>query len=166
LASAHNSGFDLELNYRRDVNLFGRDSRISLRSFTTYIVHNSVTTPGSPPSTTDQASAVGRVVSLLMLGYETGPWRMGVQEHYVHGGRFSVQYPEFGNNRGPGQATTDISLTRKMGGTKWEMYGSVINLFDRNPGAYPYSSVNSGSGTSGAYDTQGRRFQIGARFKL
>ena len=72
-----------------------------------------------------------------------------------------VRYP---GDTASSQVWTDLTVKRKMG--KWEMYGSVINLFDKDPPNYPFTAPSSGFGSSSLFDVQGRRYQIGARFKL
>ena len=46
------------------------------------------------------------------------------------------------------------------------MFGSVLNVFDTDPPRFPFTNTSSGFGTSNTYDTQGRRYMVGARVTM
>jgi outer membrane receptor protein involved in Fe transport len=174
LAAGHSRGLDLELGYNHSLDIFAVHGDLALRLFSTYVFHNSTTVPGAPAtlttpaiaaSTTDSDSLSGRFITLMAATYRVGPWTGGLQEHVIGGGRFSVVDPRYPHDTSPSQVTTDLSLKRQMGKT-WELYGSVINIFDKDPPHYPFTGPSSGFGTSTLFDTQGRRFEVGAKFKI
>jgi iron complex outermembrane receptor protein len=157
-----NEGVDVELGYVHSIDKYGLKGNFGARFFGTYQMENSVTTPGSAPVPNEELSA--RTVMLGTMDYATGPWTFGMQEHYVSGGRFDVTVVRYPGDRASSQVWTDLSVKRKMG--KWELYGSVINLFDKDPPNYPFVATSSGFGSSSLFDIQGRRYNVGARFKL
>ena len=157
-------GLDVELGYQHAIDKFGLNGNFAARMFGTYVMENSVTTPGNPPTVIHNEGLAARTILLGTLDYVTGPWTFGAQEHYVSGGRFDVTVVRYPGDTASSQVWTDLTVKRKMG--KWEMYGSVINLFDKDPPNYPFTAPSSGFGSSSLFDVQGRRYQIGARFKL
>jgi iron complex outermembrane receptor protein len=167
LASATVQGLDLELGYNHDLKILRMDGSLGLRLFGNYVLKNSVTAAGGVP--TDTAKNVGRATLLVTGDYTTGPWNVGLQEHWGSGGLSGLNsrdkfgnYVRFPGDSFNGQWWTDLSLKRSFG--KWEAYGSIINLFNRDPHMMPFNNGVPGAGIN--FDVQGRRFELGARFKL
>jgi iron complex outermembrane receptor protein len=173
----HNQGVDVELGYQHAIDQFGLNGNFAARLFATYQIKNSVTTPGAPATTINGVTTPAipatvvpnqelsaRTTLLGTADYRQGPWTFGLQEHYVSGGRFDVTVIRYTGDTASSQLWTDISIKRKMG--KWELYGAVINLFDKDPPQYPFTAPSSGLGSSSLFDVQGRRYTVGARFKL
>lgn len=162
LAESKSTGVDVELGYNTSIGRFGLDGDFSTQFFGTYVMENSTTTAGSTPL--DVATQAGRFQALMTAQYTTGPWTLALQEHFVGGGRFNVQDPRYAGDKAKGQYWTDIAIRRTIG--DWQVFGTVQNVFDKDPPNYPFTAPSSGFGTSNIFDTQGRRYMIGTRVKL
>ncbi len=164
LATLENRGVDVELGYTEDLPLFGIDGRLSLRAFATYVYENSTATPGVPPIPIDTAPSVGQLAGLITASYIFNDWTVGVQEHFVGPGRFDPSQRRYAGDLAGSQWWTDLSVKRSFG--DWEVFGSVQNLFDKDPPLFPFITTSSGSPTSNTYDTHGRRYMVGARVSM
>lgn len=171
LSSLRTSGIDFDVSYRRNVNFGSQGGILNLRLFATY-VHDLVTeAPGSPAF--DLAGDVGfgnegvpHWTGLGSISYETGPWAFQLQEHYVGGGTVSnalLSVRPGSKNEVKANWWTDLTIRRSIG--TFELYGTVANLFDQDPRSVATASI-SGPTNYRLYDTLGRRFVAGARFKF
>ena len=168
LAVAKVAGFDFEMGYNHGLDIMGLKGEVSAREFVNFIAQNTATVSGGQPNST--AQTYNRVSSLTTFNYTTGPWDIGLQEHLVGGGLaggnlrdVNGNYIRFAGDSVKNQWWTDIAIKRGFG--KWEVFGSVINIFDRNP---QLTLLTNGVGQAelSLEDIQGRRFVLGARFKL
>ena len=66
-------------------------------------------------------------------------------------------------DRAPTTIQTDLIVRRTLG--KYEVFGNVLNLFDKDPPPGYFTAPNSGNAASGG-DALGRRFQVGVKVKL
>jgi iron complex outermembrane receptor protein len=171
LAALENRGVDVELGYTEDVPVFGIDGRLSLRAFATYVYENSTKTPGIPAIAVDLAPSLGQFSGLITASYTFDDWTLGLQQNFVGHGTFDPsQYTATGQrlryagDQAPSMWWTDLSVKKAFG--DWEVFGSVQNLFDKDPGRFPFTGTSSGTGTSNTYDTQGRRYMVGARVRM
>lgn len=171
LASLENRGVDVELSYNEDLSNFGLDGRLSIRAFATYVYENSTKTPGIPAIAVDLAPSLGQLSGLITASYILDDWTFGLQQNFVGHGTFDAsQYTTTGQrlryagDQAPSQWWTDLSVKKSFG--DYEVFGSIQNLFDKDPGRFPFTGTSSGTGTSNTYDTQGRRFMIGARVSM
>lgn len=164
LATIENRGIDVELAYNENLDMFGLDGEISLRTFATYVYENSSATPGVPPIPIDTSPSVGQLQGLISASYITGDWTFGVQEHFVGPGRYDPSQPRYTGDLASSQWWTDLTVRRSLG--DWEVFGSVLNVFDTDPPRFPFTNTSSGFGTSNTYDTQGRRYMVGARVTM
>ena len=164
LAIIKNRGIDIELAYNENLDMFGLAGEISLRTFATYVLENSSATPGVPPIPIDTSPSVGQLQGLIVASYTTGDWTFGVQEHFVGAGRYDPQQPRYTGDLASSQWWTDLTVRRSFGDL--EVFGSVQNVFDKDPPVFPYAATSTGFGTSPLYDTQGRRFMVGARVTM
>jgi iron complex outermembrane recepter protein len=171
LAQLENRGIDIELGYNEDLPVFGIDGRLSLRAFATYVYENSTTTPGLPAIAVDIAPSIGQLAGLLTASYMFDDWTIGLQQTFIGHGTFDPSlYTATGQRRryvgdqAPSMTWTDLSVKKAFG--DWEVFGSVQNLFDKDPPRVPFTGTSSGFGTSNIYDTQGRRYMMGARIRM
>ncbi len=172
LATIENRGVDVELSYSEDIPVFGIDGRFSLRTFATYVYEDSSATPGIPAITVDSSQAVGQLQGLITASYVFDDWTLGLSSHFVGPGRFdptlvvaSTGAPRrYKGDLAESQWWTDLSVKKSFG--DWEVFGSVLNIFDKDPPLFPFTNTSSGFGTSNTYDTHGRRYQIGARIQM
>jgi iron complex outermembrane recepter protein len=164
LAALQNRGVDVELAYNEDLDMFGLDGAFSLRAFATYVFENSSATPGVPPIPIDTSPSVGQLQGLITATYSTAGWAFGVQQHFVGPGRYDPSQPRYTGDLASSQWWTDLSVKRSLG--DWQVFASMLNLFDTDPPRFPFTNTSSGFGTSNTYDTQGRRFMVGARVNM
>jgi hypothetical protein len=95
------------------------------------------------------------------IGYASdGPSGL-VRARFISAGYWDRTRPTLTNNRYPAYVYFDLHLSQKFRiaeGKQAELYGSVANLFDKEPPIYstftPY------------YDVIGRYFSVGARLEL
>jgi len=168
LSVAKVAGYDFEMGYNHSLDVLGMKGNISTREFINFISEYVSTVSGGQPNSI--AQNYGRVNSLTTVNYSTGPWDMGLQEHLVSGGLAGVNlrdtngtFIRYAGDFVKNQWWTDITLKRSF--DKYEVFGSVINLFDRNPQLGHFTN-GVGQSELSFEDIQGRRFVIGARFKL
>lgn len=171
LATLENRGVDVELGYNEDLSNFGLDGRLSVRAFATYVYENATTTPGLPPIAVDLAPSIGQLSGLITASYILDDWTFGLQQNFVGHGTFDAsQYTATGQrlryegDQAPAMWWTDLSVKKAIG--DMEIFGSIQNLFDKDPPRIPFTGTSSGFGTSNTYDTQGRRFMVGARISM
>ena len=172
LATLANRGVDVELGYTEDLPVFGIDGRFSLRAFATYVYENSTATPGIPSITVDTAASVGQMQGLITASYVFDEWSLGLSSHFVGPGRFDPALivaatgapRRYQGDLAESQWWTDLSVKKSFG--DWEVFGSVLNIFDKDPPLFPFTNTSSGFGTSNTYDTHGRRYQVGARIQM
>ena len=172
LATLITRGVDVELGYTEDLPVFGIDGRFSLRAFATYVYENSSQAPGIPPISIDSAEGIGQLQGLITASYVFDDWSLGLATHFVGPGRYqpdlivaSTGAPRrYQGDLSESQWWTDLSVKKSFG--DWEVFGSVLNIFDKDPPQFPFFNTSSGFGTSNTYDTHGRRYQVGARIQM
>jgi outer membrane receptor protein involved in Fe transport len=163
LASNKLRGMDAELGYNHALDLMSLKGDFSARAYITYIFENeSVSVPGATP--VDTSPQAGHLQGLLSLNYRSGDWSFGAQQHYYGGGIRAVNQPRYVGDKWPSASWTDIIVRREIG--NYEVFGTVQNVFDRDPPHNYFTGPNAGSATGGGYDTLGRRYQIGVKVKL
>jgi iron complex outermembrane recepter protein len=184
VSEARISGVDVEVGYTRQVDIFGGGEQIGVRLFASYLDENSTT--NSVGLTTDRAGQVTGQTTVYALpqwkatasfNYSRGPFRSFLQLRYIGDGVYDTQ-----NGIGPNNwivadndigsiAYTDARFAWDMtfGDTEVELYGSVTNLFDRDPPSIPgYSAAVAAPGqfNAGLYDVLGRRFAVGVNLRF
>lgn len=103
------------------------------------------------------------------VGYDTGPLGLQASVRYVGGGVYDstfgprdINIPHFGS-----RTYVDLGFRYRVRDTdtgRVEVFGRVGNLFDRDPPIIP--NPDSLFATNSAlYDTIGRTFQLGVRFR-
>jgi outer membrane receptor protein involved in Fe transport len=177
-------GVDMEVGYRRDVNVFGGgDESIGGRLFASWLLMNKQaigsTTPIDRAGQTGIQQTDGIAYSLPKfkatgnLSYTNGPVTLFLQGRYIGAG-VSENNPTatttLANNRVDSVFYTDMRLSYRFDGPdngNMELFTSVTNLFDRDPPVTPYYSAFLGYGPQTnptLYDVLGRRFVVGAKF--
>jgi iron complex outermembrane recepter protein len=185
VSKAKISGIDVEMGYTRPIDLFGGGEQLAVRLFASYLEENSTT--NSLGRKTDRAGQVAgqppNVFSLPRLkmtglfNYSRGPFHSFLQLRYIGNGVYDTQ-----NGIGPRNwiladntvgsiAYVDARLSYDMafGDSKVELYGSVTNLFGRDPPLVPYYSPALAAGVqynSTLYDVVGRRFALGVNVRF
>ena len=172
--AARASGVDLELAYRTDV---GQGS-LGWRFLGTFLNENSITNFGA--AKVDFAGDVG--VSefpdfkfTTNLTYNTGPFTAFVQARYIGDGLYSARDIEgvtISDNTVDSVLYTDARISYgkdRPNGSRWQIFGSVTNLFDVDPPIVPgFSSFTGQASQANAaiHDILGRRYTIGFSYDL
>lgn len=116
-----------------------------------------------------------RLRGRLSASYGTGPLKLYVQERFVSSGKKNPAFVEGINidkNDVPATFYTDLNLTVDVGelvgtGGNGEIYFNVQNLFDQDPRPTLQRSRSWIEPTDfGIYDSLGRRFLLGFRYRL
>jgi outer membrane receptor protein involved in Fe transport len=182
LSNMRIKGADLELNYS---GIEVGEGTLSWRLLGSRLDENSILTPGSPRI--DRAGDVGSeglpdTKVTTSLRYNRGPVSLFLQERYIGGGLNDRDLIE-SNTRIPGlpagTATIDDNTVDSVlytdltfnyaggrgGGTPWEAFFTVNNLFDEEPPAMYTVVGRAGVGGPNTllYDTIGRRLTAGVR---
>jgi len=167
-------GIDYELSYVRDLSAISASlpGRITLRLLATNTLKRTITalggtidylgmTPtGNPPKWRWSNS----------LTYEVGPSRTQIAMRGISSGVIDNRWTsgvQINDNHVDGATYFDLSQSFKIdaGGHDAEFYGIVENLFDRDPAVAPNTGFLYPGTTAAYFDTIGRRFRIGFRFK-
>jgi len=176
-AKLRTRGFDLELQYRQPLGSLGNLSIQGLANITQELTtadgfdragqtgHRTGTIPGVPDYTVDG-----------LVTWTKGNISLTGHAHYIPHGTFWVNFidpsqPGFvntsssavNNNQVPSRFYFDLSGTIRIptsNGRSMEFFGSITNLFDRNPPGLPDPTVGT---NQILFDPVGRMFKIGAR---
>jgi len=168
-SQARNTGFDIEGAYSFDV---ADGGRMSFRVLASKILENSTT---SVTAVTDTAGEVG--VNWRISGsasYRNGPFTFSSNVRYVGGGAIDNTYNVNGrldveNNYQESRAYFGASVqyvVMETDSSEVTAFGRIDNLFDSDPPAL-YNTGQQPTQTDNAlFDTVGRSFSIGLRFKF
>jgi outer membrane receptor protein involved in Fe transport len=178
-AKATVSGVDLEVSYRRSIDLIGSggDEALGLRFFASHLSENSTQNPPSP--------AIDRAGQLNLfefpvdkitanLNYSNGPFGAFLQARMVDDGFRDVLQTEgvqIDENTIDSVTYLDLNLRYEMpvGDGSWEFYGSVTNLTDEDPPVvanFAFFGASATQTNSGLHDLLGRRYTLGARLSF
>jgi iron complex outermembrane receptor protein len=178
METASTSGLDLEAVY--SFPLGGGD--LTLRFSGNYLIDMNNPGIGCPAgSAGDDPSPVGAISNAcgvnpefrgrLSARYNIGRFGIYIQERYISGGKIDPNFVEgidISENDVPAIWYTDVTLDYELGGVfegKGEIFGTVTNLFDRDP---PVTTQSSRSWIEPSelqlYDGLGRRYVVGVRF--
>ncbi|MEO6379340.1 MAG: TonB-dependent receptor, partial [Caulobacteraceae bacterium] len=175
------SGVDMEASYRRSIDIFGGGETISARMFGSWLNSFSEKLTGAPTinragqTGIQQSNGVGYSLPKFKasgnITYTRGPLTIFVQGRYTAKGTFEnalVVGKDIESNTVPAVFYTDLRLAYRfpVRGTQMEVFGTVTNVFDKDPPITPYWG-NAGSTVTqtnpNVYDTLGRRFVLGAK---
>jgi iron complex outermembrane receptor protein len=187
-------GIDAEFAYRTDLNWLGNDS-LSTRVFMSWLLDRSDTGATGVVTQFDGLTGVNPETGGLGLyphfratgsvNYRNGPFNLFMQGRVVGSGiraRFittqnvtpappAIEGVNIEDNSTPAVFYMDLRASYELpiGDSSIELWGSVTNLFDRSPpveGTYSTFTGQSIQYNAGLFDVLGRRFTIGAKFKL
>ncbi len=183
LNSLHNSGADLEVNYRTDLAFMNLPGELRVRGLVAYLEHLATVDPFGTRN--DQAGVNGgEAVGTphwqggLSVTYTLDNFSAFVQQRVIGGGRYSNNYVEGGTGANSidfmqvdGRSYTDLTLKYKFSlqSNDFETFLTVNNAFDRDP---PPSPTRVGTpvsilGTNPTlYDMVGRYYTVGVRFRF
>ncbi|MEG3159391.1 TonB-dependent receptor [Sphingomonas sp. LB2R24] len=178
LAQESTSGVDFEGSYRRrlsDLGIGSGDGTVTLRSLFTYVHDRVIALPGTR---IDYAGEVANYSlphwrGLASVNYTDRTSSLSVVGRYVGGGKINnawVQGVDIDNNNVPSVWYFDTNVTLKLppvNHREAEFFVSVENLFNTAPRISPNTTQVSNYGAnSTVYDTLGRQFLAGFRFRL
>ena len=179
-------GVDFELDYHSDVHLMGGGmEQVSGRLLGSWLLENS--TVNSAGQYIDRAGQVGiqqsdgvpyalpRFKATGNLTYTNGPFSLFVQERFISAGKNENTLPTptspyLAVDHVPAVFYTDLRLSYDLPEqTHTQIFGSITNLFDKDPPVTPYYSTFSSYSSQfnpSLYDTLGRRFTMGAKIRF
>tara|TARA_R110001606_G_scaffold314379_2_gene461038 strand:+ start:10208 stop:12970 length:2763 start_codon:yes stop_codon:yes gene_type:complete len=168
LAGLKASGVDLELNYAGDLG----SGKFGATGLVSYLDTLETTVPGAP--SVDRAGDIGASGTphwsgSLLLNYSQGAWDFYLQERFIGSGSYDNTLPpnSLADDKVDPVFYTDITAKYAFdaGIGKAELFGTVNNLFDKDPPIVPFSPYGVYRSTNpGLYDVVGRYFTVG--FKL
>jgi outer membrane receptor protein involved in Fe transport len=184
IAKATTRGMDIEVFYDRKIALFGGGPEsIKLRLLANHMLENStvaragtpkidrvgqtgLTAIGTPDSSPDwQLNA--------SLSYSHGGFTIAAQERYISSGTLNATYTSADVDHNRVSAAFYTNLRASYGnaldnGMRYEIYGNVSNVFDRDPPLAPllFGLLGSYPTNPGLFDTLGRRFTLGVNLRF
>lgn len=193
LANHRISGADLELSYRRNLELFGNAPQsLTWRFFSSWLGENSVQNRGGARD--ERVGQIGVITQGLSLpklritsslSYRYGPVTAFLQGRWIDGGILDRNLVEsdhaiidpvtnrrvatIDDNTIPSTFYTDLNLSYTGGRDEnLEVYFNVTNLFDREPVLVPGIVGRTGTNefNTGLYDTIGRRYALGLNYRF
>lgn len=167
-SQARTTGFDIEGAYSFDLDAGGR---MSFRLLASKINENSTT---NGPSVADTAGEVG--IDWRVSGnasYRNGPLTLAANVRYIGGGAIDNEYNvtrlDVEDNYQDARAYFGASVqyvVMETDSSEVTAFGRIDNLFDSDPPAL-YATGQQPTQTNNAlFDTVGRSFSIGLRFKF
>jgi outer membrane receptor protein involved in Fe transport len=166
------TGIDVELNYQRDIELFGGGETLGFRFYASQVRDYYNQLPGAGRDNIGLEQPEWRL--LPALTYSRGPFRSFLQVRYFDSrtlNRLWVEGVNVDDNTVPSVTYADLNLSYELevGEKTYRVFGNVTNLFDRAP---PQTPGNPGfvGGTAGPnaalYDTVGRTYTVGANLSF
>ena len=181
LNELHNSGWDVEANYRTSLDALNLPGELKFRGLVAHLDHQSTVDPFG--TFTENAGVTGGENGALpewqgsaSVTYAVGDFSLFVQERYLGEGRYSNNYVVGGtsatsiNFMSVGSVTyTDVTAKYKFKarGGNFEAFLTVNNLFDQDPPASPTrvgTPVSILNTNPTYFDIVGRFFTGGLRF--
>ena len=164
IAALKTSGLDFEASYVHPIAQLVGDERASLR-FRALATHVNKLASETGVSRSDAAGDVGDGSGIpkwrgtVSASYQDSVIGLDTRVRYVGGGKFNhllngVTGPLLVNNDISARVYVDLGAQVKIA-QRFELYGNISNLFDRDPAISTTGSSN--------YDVLGRYFTVGAR---
>ncbi len=188
VAQSEVEGIDAELGYSTDISLFGGDERFSGRGFFTWLIDRedvgatgAVTRFDDITGIAPDTGAAGLFPSFkatMNLNYSNGPFGVFLQGRYISQGKrtrligtAAASPANIADNTVPSVFYTDLRATYEfeLAGAELELWGSVTNLFDRDPpvtGTFSTFTGASGQFNAALFDVLGRRYTMGLRLRM
>lgn len=184
LARQKIEGVDLEMSYRRSIELLGGGpERLTLRLFATRLLENSIQNRGG--AVDEQMGQISGAVLLpqdkvsAIMTYTNGPWSGTVMGRYIGDGKLDRLLTEsavaipgvstIDNNHVGSVFYTDLSLSFQPTSVEGlRVFGTINNLFDRSPPLTPQAILRTGPAevSPAIHDQIGRRFTLGLRYEF
>lgn len=163
------TGIDVELNYQREVDIFGGGETLGLRMYASQVREFYNQLPGAPRDYIGLEQPEWRF--LPALTYSRGAFRAFLQGRYFDGRTLNRRWTEGVNiddNSVPSVTYADMNLSYEMdiGEQTYRLSFNATNLFDRAPPQTPGNPGfvgGTGGPSTGLYDTVGRTYTVGAR---
>ncbi len=178
-------GVDMEVGYQTGLHLFGGDESLSARSFGSWLFENSQFLAGSAKinragqtgieQSTGTAYALPKFKYTGNVTYSNGPFSLFLQARYIAPGKMENTPPNTATTLVDNRVASAFYMDTRIGykfpvaGTEVELFGSVTNLFDRDPPLTPYWTNLSAATTqhnAAMFDVLGRRFVVGVKFEM
>jgi iron complex outermembrane receptor protein len=164
VGEARTRGIDYELSYRTPVSWFNRADNLSVRLIASRLIESTITPFDSPKTSRLGSGDLQRLNATFVASYLAGPASLSWTTRWVSDGVQSVAWTtgiDVDNNRIPSHHVSNVRLNwnlENVGNGDTNVYLSINNVFDRNPGDL--------RGFSGIYDILGRNYTLGMRYKL
>ena len=183
-------GIDFELDYRTGLKLLGGSSEtLSTRLFATYLINRSDTSGAGVVTRSDGLTGIApdtgapglfpKWKANANITYNNGPFTWFTQVRYIGSGKDAyliggvpaVVGQNIADNSVPAVVYVDMRVDYEfpIGDSSLDLYASVTNLFDKSPPVTPTFQAFGAYTTqynASLFDVLGRRFTIGAKFKL
>ncbi len=163
IAESYQSGEDYEVSYSRD--MFG--GGVSLRALASRLDKTYTTQLGSVKINRTASGGNAEWRANFLASYTRGPLQVQVVETYISGGTFDVltmAQRQGSYDDHPGQWITNLSGRYDLMDGNLQIYGTISNLFDKDPPETP-GSLGVASTYMGVYNALGMNFTAGVRFK-
>jgi len=162
------TGIDVELNYQRDINLFGGGETLGFRIFASQVKEFYNQLPNAPRDNIGREQPEWRV--LPALTYSRGAFRAFLQGRYFDSRTLNRLWREgvnVDNNTVASVTYADLNLSYNVDVEEqtWRLNFNVTNLLDRAPPQTPGNPGfvgGTGGPSAGLYDTVGRTYTVGA----
>ena len=175
LASVQSSGYDIQISYRTPLSRFGANlpGTVSINFGGNYTLHSIVNTGAAGATPIDRAGEVGGPNNPFSVPhfrftntvtYDIGPLSVSGQVRFIGRGKFDNTFTPLliNNNKIGSQAYADFSANYKIK-DRWEVFGVMNNAFNHAPPLDPSQFTSMTNPVY--YDTVGRTFKIGIRYK-
>jgi iron complex outermembrane receptor protein len=170
-------GVDFEASYRFSMSdiWLDIDGSVALRTLAGFIDHDQNSTAGV--ATIDRAGDVGpngyhspKWRSTWQAQFDTGPYEAFFQVRWVGAGKWDstlVQGVDIDNNAVPAAVYVDTNFRYNFEswGGDWSAFLGINNLFNITPPLDPSTGNNPYRTQAELYDTVGRLFRVGFKFK-
>ncbi|MEO8309098.1 MAG: TonB-dependent receptor [Pseudomonadota bacterium] len=184
LAKQKIEGVDIEMSYRRSIELLGGGPEaLTLRLFATRLLENSIQNRGG--AVDEQVGQISGPILLpedkvsAIVTYTNGAWSGTVMGRYIGDGvldRLLTESPvaipgvsTIDNNHVGSVFYTDLTLSFQPESLKGlHVFGTVNNLFDRSPPLTPQAIGRTGpvEVSPAIHDQVGRRFTLGVSYEF
>jgi len=145
---------------------------LTLRALANFVGKQQTTNPGAPPIRRqgDIGAGIPEWKAVFTANYRLGPLSLFLQERFISSGKYDNTLTErdISDNTVPAVWYTDVnaSYAFDVAGAEAELFGSISNLFDKDPPVVPTFFLFGGFATNQqVYDVVGRSFSLGLRLR-
>ena len=175
LAKIQSSGYDIQISYRTPLNRIFSSAPgvVSVNFGGNYVLHSTVNTGAAGALTIDRAGEVGGPNNPFALPhfrfsntitYDVGPASVGAQIRFIGRGKFDNTFTPLliNNNNVPSATYVDFTGSYKVR-ESLEVFGVIKNAMNHAPPPDPSAFTSMTNPVY--YDTVGRTFKIGVRYR-